>query len=163
MSLSIVVAMSKGNVIGRAGGLPWRLSADLRRFRRLTTGHTIVMGRKTYESIGRPLPERRTIVVTRQVEFSAPGVETAHSLAAALEMGSSANEEVFVVGGAEIYRQALALADRLYVTHVDADVRGDTFFPAIDDADWQEMEREDHPADEKNEFAMSFVIYERRI
>ncbi|MEX2188778.1 MAG: dihydrofolate reductase [Pirellulales bacterium] len=162
--LSILVAVSDTGVIGRDGELPWRLSADLRRFRRMTTGHAIVMGRKTYESIGRPLPERTNIVVTRQPAFTADGVVSAPDIDAAIRTAQTihgAEDEVFVVGGAEIYRQTLDRADRLYLTRVHANVAGDTYLPAIDFNHWRLVEESHHAADDKNEFPHTFAVYER--
>jgi len=159
--------MATNGVIGLAGDLPWKLSADLRRFKQLTTGHAIIMGRKTYESLqrrmpGRLLPDRTTIVVTRQAAFPvAPGALLAHSLPAALELAAG-DSEVFIIGGAEIYRAALPLVERMYVTTVAADVAGDTVFPDWDPARWQLTERSDHQADEKNDFDYGFLVYDRR-
>jgi dihydrofolate reductase len=162
--LSLLVAVSDTGVIGRDGGLPWRLSADLRRFRRLTTGHAIIMGRKTYESIGRPLPERTNIVVTRQSDFAANGVIVAGDIDAAIQSAQQihgAGDEVFIGGGAEIYRQTLDRADRLYLTRVHADVAGDTYLPPIDFSQWRLVEESRHAADEKNEFPHTFAVYDR--
>src|SRR3954452_22634299 len=129
MRVSLIAAVAENGVIGRDGGLPWHLSDDLRRFKRLTMGHTMVMGRRTWESIGRPLPGRRTVVVTRQSAYTvdADDVQVAHSLAAAVECAaSSGDDEAFIIGGAELYRDAIAAADRLYITRVHASVDGDT-------------------------------------
>lgn len=158
---SLIVAVSENGVIGRQGTLPWRLSADLRRFRRITMGHHLVMGRKTYESIGRPLPGRTSIVVTRQADYRAPGCLIASSLAAALDAAAQ-DDEVFIVGGAEIYRAALPRADRLYLTRVHAHVDGETRFPELDLDQWQLVSDERQPADAANEYAASFQIYDRR-
>lgn len=130
MIISIIAAMASNGAIGRDGGLPWHLPADLRRFRELTTGHTVIMGRKTFESIGRPLPERVNIVITRQAGFGEPGVTVAGSLEEALSMASGEGE-VFICGGGEIYLQALPLADRIYLTLIDRPFDGDAFFPEI--------------------------------
>lgn len=162
--ISLLVAVSSTGVIGRDNALPWKLSADLRRFRRLTTGHAIVMGRKTFESIGRPLPERTNIVVTRQAGYAAEGVIVASDIDAAIRKASEihgADDEVFIVGGAEIYRQTLERADRLYLTRVEADVAGDTYLPAIDFSQWKLVEETRFAADERNEFPHSFLVYER--
>jgi dihydrofolate reductase len=161
--LSLLVAVSDTGVIGRDNALPWRLSADLRRFRRLTTGHAIVMGRKTYESLGRPLPERTNIVVTRQADFAPPGVLVVHSIDAAIEQARKADgddSEIFIIGGAEIYRQTLSRADRLYLTRVHTDVEGDTHLQ-LDFDEWRLVEESQHPADEKNEFPHTYAVYER--
>jgi len=154
--------MTSRRVIGRRGGLPWRLSADLKRFKTLTMGHSIVMGRKTYDSIGQPLPGRTSIVLSRQPQpdWAAVGIRTAPSLDDALAQ-ASADDEVFIVGGAEIYALALPRADRLYVTWVDADVEGDTFFPQVDWGQWRLVSEEPHAADAKNEHPFRFAIYDR--
>lgn len=140
MLISIIAAMARNGVIGRDGRLPWRLPADLRRFRELTTGHAVIMGRKTYESIGRPLPDRVNIVITGQPNGLADGVLNAGSLAMALEM-SGGEDEVFIAGGGEIYTQALPFADRLYLTVLDADFNGDTLFPPIPLQEFRELYR----------------------
>jgi dihydrofolate reductase len=159
--ISIIAAMAENRVIGVNNTLPWRLPADLRHFRQLTTGHHVIMGRRNYESIGRPLPERTNIVVTRNRDYRAPGCEVRQSLEEALRDAGD-DPEVFVIGGAEIYRQALDKADRIYLTLVHADVPGDTFFPEFDARDWNEISRARHEADEKNPYACSFVTYDRK-
>lgn len=158
--LSIIVAMARNRVIGRDGDLPWHLSADLKRFRKLTTGHAILMGRKTYDSIGRPLPERRSIVITRNAGYHPEGVKIASSVESALSLVRD-DAEAFIIGGATIYEQALPLADRLYVTLVEAEVDGDTSFPEIDAAQWQLVSEEAHKADLKNDWPYRFLIYDR--
>jgi dihydrofolate reductase len=161
MTISIIVAMTADRVIGRDNTLPWRLPADLRRFKRLTLGHHLVVGRKTWESIGRPLPGRKMVVITRQRKFRADGVEVVHSIDDALAVArKNGEDEVFIAGGEEIYRQTLARAHRLYLTRVHATIEGDAFFPEYDAAAWTEVEREDRAADEKNPHAFSFVTYE---
>ena len=161
MTISVIVAMTADRVIGRDNTLPWRLPADLRRFKRLTLGHHLVVGRKTWESIGRPLPGRKMVVVTRQRGFRADGVEVVHSVDDALAVArENGEDEVFIAGGEEIYRQTLARAHRLYLTLVHATFEGDAFFPEYDAAAWTEVEREDRAADEKNPHAFSFVTYE---
>ncbi len=163
MSLSILVAVAENGVIGRGGDLPWHLAADLGRFKRLTIGHAIVMGRKTWESIGRPLPGRRMVVVTRQAGYRAEGVRVAAGLQQALEMAREAGDrEPFVVGGAEIYRQALPLASRLYRTRVLADVEGDTYFPKFQEAEWRLVESDPHEADARNDHPFCFELLKRR-
>jgi dihydrofolate reductase len=163
MRISIIAALSENGVIGRGGQLPWHLSADLQRFKRLTLGHSIVMGRKTWESIGRPLPGRRMIVVTRQSGYRAEGVEAAKSLDDALELSSVANDdEVFVIGGAEIYSLALPRADRLYLTLVHAKIDGDAVFPQIDWNAWQQTASEENVADHNNDYPFTFRVFERR-
>lgn len=158
--ISIIAALAENRVIGVNNTLPWRLPNDLKHFRRLTTGHAIVMGRKNYESIGKPLPERTNIVVTRNSGYRADGCLVAHSLDEALALAGN-DPEIFVIGGAEIYREALARAGRLYLTQVHAHVDGDTFFPEIEPNDWKETARERHEADEKHAYAYSFVVFER--
>ncbi len=161
MRISLIVAMSENRVIGREGGLPWRLSADLRRFKRLTIGHAIVMGRKTFESLGRRLlPGRTSIVVTRQKEYDGCGALVARDVDKAIRLAASDNE-VVIIGGAEIYRQALPRVERLYLTLVHANVEGDTFFPELEQGQWRLVEAERHAADEKNEYDYSFQILER--
>lgn len=161
MALSLIVAMTRRGVIGRGGTLPWKLSADLQRFKALTMGHHLLMGRKTYESLGRPLPGRTSVVITRQTGLSLPPqVLVAHSLDRAIEQAAS-DEQPFVIGGGEIFHEALPLVNRLYVTWVEADVPGDTFFPAWHPAEWQLSESQRHSANEKNEYDTTFCIYDR--
>jgi dihydrofolate reductase len=157
--LSLIVAMSKNQVIGRNGGLPWRLRSDLVRFKKITMGHTLIMGRKTFESIGRVLPGRRTIVISRTTN-AIDGVEIAASLEGALEMARQ-DSEPFVIGGGEIYRLALPLANRLYITRVEVNIDGDTYFPNIDFAKFTRMQRERMEASPGDEFPCTFEIWER--
>lgn len=152
--------MAENRVIGRENRLPWRLPADLRRFKSVTMGKPVIMGRKTYESIGKPLPGRSNIVVTRDPDYRAPGCQVVHSLEQALEAGAG-HAEVMVIGGAELYRQALGRAQRMYLTLVRAEVEGDTLFPDIEPQQWRELERESHRADEKNQYDYDFVILQR--
>lgn len=160
-SIVVVAAVARNRVIGSAGDLPWRLPADMRRFKAITLGKPMVMGRKTFDSIGRPLPGRRTIVVTRDPAWAAEGVETAPSLEAALALaGTGDPEEIVIAGGGEIYAQALPLADRMRLTWVEAEPEGDAMFPAFDAADWQETARERHPAEDGRP-AFDFVDYVR--
>ena len=162
MRLSLIVAMTPDRLIGRAGDLPWRLSADLQRFKRLTMGHTLIMGRKTFESIGRLLPGRKTVIVTRQADYRFPEATVVHSLEAAIESAAQAGEsEAFIIGGGEIYQQSLELVTQLHVTLVHAEVDGDTYFPDVDFTQWKLVEDEQHQADGKNEFDYSFRVYER--
>ena len=169
-TISLMVAMAKNRVIGRDNELPWRLKSDLQRFKKITMGKPIVMGRKTWESLGRPLPGRLNVVVSRQAEYALPeGAVLVHSIDEAIALVAEqqpTNTEVMVIGGAEIYQQALLQADRLYITHVYADVKGDAFFPSVNWNDWQEAQREDHKADpvgeaQKNPYDYSFVVYDR--
>ena len=155
-SIAIVVAMAENRVIGRDGGLPWRLPADMARFRSLTMGKPIVMGRRTHESIGRALDGRRNIVVTRRAGYRAPGCTVAASLEAALEAAADA-AEVAVIGGASIYEMALHVADRVHLTLVHASIDGDVRFPHIEPADWREVSRLERGADARNRYDVSFI------
>jgi len=157
--INLIVAMARNRVIGLNNALPWRLPEDLQFFKRTTLGHPIVMGRNTYESIGKPLPGRRNIVVSRQVDYLAPGCEVVGSLPAAIALCAEASN-VFVIGGAQLYEQALPLADRLLVTEIDADFSGDTFFPEFSGQGWRETHRETHQAESPNDFEFAFVTYE---
>jgi dihydrofolate reductase len=152
--------MAKNRVIGASGAIPWRLPNELQLFKRVTMGHHIIMGRKTWESIGRLLPGRTTIVVTRQNNYAVPGAIIAHTLADALAKGAS-DDEIFVVGGGELYREALPKADKLYLTIVDAEPAGDTKMPALNMAEWQEVSSEQHACDEKHAYAYRFSVYNR--
>jgi dihydrofolate reductase len=157
--ISIIVALAKNRVIGIENRLPWHLPGDMQWFRRNTLGKAVVMGRKTWDSIGKPLPDRRNIVVTRDAAFSAPGCTVVHSLDAAL--AAAGEGEVMVMGGEAIYRQVLPRADRLYLTLVDAEVHGDAWFPEFDWREWRESARTSMPADERNPFPYSFLILDR--
>ncbi len=158
-SLSLIVATDRRNGIGINNTLPWRLPEDLAFFKRTTSGHAIIMGRKTFDSIGRPLPNRRNIVVTRNPDWTHEGVQRAGSLDEAVRLAGEG--EVFVIGGAQIYVDAIRAADRLIVTEIDADYACDAFFPAIDPALWREVSREPHQSAD-NGWNYSFVIYQRR-
>ena len=161
MNVSLIVAMSDDRVIGRDGGLPWHLPADLRRFKQLTMGHYLLMGRKTYESIGRPLPGRTTVVISRQDDLELPeGVLRARSFAEALELAAG-EDEVFVIGGGQIYEQALPHATRLLITRVHARIDGDTHFPRFNPDQWRVVQDERHEPDEKNAYEYSFLTLER--
>jgi len=160
MKISLVVAMTAGGVIGRGNQLPWHLPADLRHFRRLTTGKPVIMGRRTHESIGRPLPERTNIVVTRNAAYQAPGCVVVHSLEDALQAAAH-HGEAMVIGGAELYRQALPRADSIYLTLVRHEFEGDTLFPDLDAAEWREVERTDCEADDSNPWPYSFIQLQR--
>jgi dihydrofolate reductase len=158
--IALIAAMAENRVIGRDNRLPWRLSADLRRFKSLTMGKPVIMGRKTYESIGKPLPGRSNIVVTRDRGYRAPGCTVVHSFEQAL--GAAAGQaEVMVIGGAELYRQSLERAQRIYLTLVKAEVDGDALFPDFEPRQWRELERESHRADEKNQYDYDFVTLQR--
>lgn len=158
MKVSLLVAVAESGVIGREGGLPWRLSSDLKRFKQLTMGHHLIMGRKTFESIGRVLPGRTSIVISRQSDLSLPaGCLLAHSLDEALRIAEAAGDgEAFVIGGAEIFALSMPRADNLYLTTVHANVPGDTYFRTPDLCDWKILQDERVPADEKNEYEHSF-------
>jgi dihydrofolate reductase len=158
--ISIIVAIANNRVIGLNNTLPWHLPEDLKRFRALTMGHHIIMGRKTYESLGRLLPGRTTVIVSRQAGYQIDGAKVAGSLQEAID-ACDGDDEVFVIGGAEIYRQALGLADRLYLTEIDAVFAGDAWFPEFDRTEWSECVREQ--AESGAGLRYSFVNYERRI
>lgn len=158
MKISLIVAYAKNRVIGRDNQLPWRLPADLQYFKKMTLDKPIIMGRKNYQSIGRPLPRRRNIIISRNPNFTAEGCIVADSLDAALAECDDA-PEVMIIGGAEIYQLTFEMADNLYITEVDAEIEGDTFFPDWEKSQWQEVSREAFPADEKNEFGFRFVRY----
>lgn len=159
--ISLIAAVAANRVIGINNGLPWRLPNDLRHFRLTTTGHAVIMGRKNYESIGKPLPDRTNIVVTRNRDYAAPGCVVAHSLPEAIA-AAGADTEIFVIGGAEIYAQALPLARRMHLTLVHADVAGDAYFPEFDWNAWQLVSREDHNVDDRHAYPYSFLTLERK-
>ena len=160
MLISIIVAVAKNGVIGKDNQLLWRLPDDLKRFKQLTLGHPMIMGRKTFESIGKPLPGRTSIVITNQKDFSVEGIIVAHSLDEALNIARGLEEkEAFIIGGGEIYKQALPLTDHLYVTEVDLVIDGDTFFEIANPAAWKETERIIHEPDERHALKFEFVNY----
>jgi dihydrofolate reductase len=161
MIVSLVAAAGLKNELGKDGKMPWHLPADLKHFKALTLGKPVIMGRKTFEAIGRPLPERRNIVVTRDSKFKAATAEVVHSLDEALKLAVDA-PEVMVIGGGEIYRAAWPQAQRIYLTRVRADFEADTFFPGVELEEWREVAREDHFENEKNTYDYSFITYERR-
>ena len=152
----MVVAVATNGVIGRQGDLPWRLSSDLKHFKALTLEKPVIMGRLTYESIGRPLPDRHNIVVSRQQGYGAPGCTVVDSLAGAIA-AAGAVPETMIIGGAALYRQALPITDVIHLTQVHAEIDGDTFFAGLNFEHWQEVEREDHQRDAKNQYDYSFV------
>ncbi len=160
MVRSFVVAVARNGVIGHTNGLPWRLPRDLAFFKRLTMGHPIIMGRKTYESIGKPLPGRLNIVVTRSPGFRAPGCTVVSSPEEAYRAAGGAGE-VFVIGGAQLYAAALPSADRIYLTEVESEIEGDTYFPAFDRSRWSETELERHARDERHAHSMRIVRLDR--
>ncbi|MEJ5081963.1 MULTISPECIES: dihydrofolate reductase [unclassified Ochrobactrum] len=166
--LSIVVAASENNVIGRDNDMPWKLSTDLKRFKAITLGKPVIMGRKTWESIGRPLPGRPNLIVTRDVAFKADGATIVSSLDAAIELGRELAaelgvDEVCIIGGGKIYAQALPFADRVHLTRVLATIDGDTFFPEIDSEIWQEVSSEEVPAGEKDSHPTRYIRYDRHV
>lgn len=167
MKLSMIVAVAENGVIGRNNALPWYLPNDLKYFKQTTMGKPVIMGRKTYESIGKPLPGRTNIVITRQADYQPEGVKVVSSVEAARELAESVclidgQEEAMIMGGAEIYALALPHTDRLYLTEVHADVDGDAFFPEYDKSLWQEVAREDFAAEGPNPYNYSFVVYEAK-
>lgn len=159
--ISLIVAVAQNGIIGTGGTMPWHITEDFAHFKAVTLGHSVIMGRKTYESIGRPLPRRRNIVITRNSELSIEGCEMATSLEGALAM-CEGEEEVFIIGGGEIYRQAMPLAHKLYITHVGISAEGDTRFPEIDPTIWREVSREEFAQGKEFDHPFSFVDYERR-
>jgi dihydrofolate reductase len=160
MQLSIIVAMDRNRVIGKGDALPWHISSDLKNFKKITMGKPIVMGRKTHESIGRPLPGRENIILTRDKTYQVEGCTVLHSMDEIFEHCKNV-EEVMITGGSEIYKLSLEQASRLYLTEVHTEIEGDTYFPEFDRDEWDEVSREDFEADEKNEFDYSFVLLER--
>ena len=161
MIVSLLVAMDEGRGIGRAGRLPWRLSTDLKRFRELTMGHHIIVGRKTFESIGKPLPGRLNVVVTRDTNYHRDGVTVVHSVDAALAAAGAA-EEVMVIGGADLFRLFLPRAERVHLTRVHGDIAGDIRWEPLDETRWRRITAEPHPADERHSHAMTFEMWEKR-
>jgi len=164
--LSMIVATADNNVIGKDNTMPWHLPADLAYFKKVTLGKPIIMGRKTYESIGRALPGRRNIVISRDEKYAVDGIDTVTSVAQALALvdgsdGSDAVAEIMVIGGGAIYQHCLPKADRLYITHIKAAIEGDTQFPSYDDGSWQKTESELRVSDEKNAYDLDFCVYKR--
>ncbi len=158
--ISIIAALARNRVIGVDNRLPWRLPADLKFFRCTTLGHAVIMGRKNYESIGRPLPQRRNIVLSTDPGYRAPGCEVRQSLAAALAAASD-DPEIFIIGGANLYAQALPLAERMYLTLIEAEFAGDARFPDYDEKEWREIAREEHAPDADNPYRFSFLTLQR--
>jgi dihydrofolate reductase len=161
MTLTILVAVSANNAIGKNNQLLWHLPADLKHFKNLTTGHPIVMGRKTYDSIGKPLPNRRNIVVTRQKDLAIEGVEVVNDIDAALSRCADENE-VFIIGGAEVYRMALPFVTKIYLTTVHKSYEADVFFPELNKEEWEEIELQYHSEDEKNSIPYTFSTLKRK-
>ncbi|MCQ6275156.1 dihydrofolate reductase [Bacillus sp. V3B] len=160
--ISYIVAMDKNRVIGKNNQLPWYLPADLQFFKRVTMGHPIIMGRKTYESIGKPLPGRENIIVTRNQEYKVEGCTVIHSVEELTKFTEEKQEEVFVIGGAELFQVTFPNVDRLYITMIEHEFEGDTFFPEFNETDWNLISTEKGPKDEKNPYDYSFNIYERK-
>jgi len=158
MSISLIAAVSENNVIGKDNKTPWHLPGDLRHFVEKTKGHHVIMGRRTYENLRGSLSDRINIVLTRQEDLKAEGFFVVHSLKEALEMAKD-DSEIFVIGGAEIFKEAMPLADKIYLTRVHATIDGDKFFPEIDEKEWKILEREDFKADGKNEYDYSFITF----
>ena len=159
--ISLIAAMGKNRELGFGNKLPWHLPDDLKRFKALTRGHAIIMGRKTYEAIGRPLPERKNIVITRNRDYVAPGCIVVASMEDAIKEAGDDNE-IFVIGGAEIYKLALPYADRMYLTLVDAEIPADVFFPEFDESGWVITKTEPHGTDEKHQWPYVFKVYEKK-
>jgi dihydrofolate reductase len=159
LKVSIIAAIAKNNVIGCKGKLPWDMPADLAHFKELTLDKTVIMGRQTYESIGKPLPQRKNIIVTRNLNFKVAGCQIVCSLEEAI--AKNQNDELMIIGGADLYQQALPLANNLYLTFIDAEVNGDTFFPQIDWKKWQEVAKEKHLADTNNPYNYCFIKFIR--
>jgi dihydrofolate reductase len=159
--ISIIAALARNRVIGTENCLPWRLPEDLAHFKALTLGHPVLMGRKTFESLGRPLPGRTNIVVSRNPDYAPPGCEVAGSVAAAVALCAGA-QEIFCIGGAQLYSQVLPLADRLYLTEVGVDAEGDAWFPEVDHSAFREVSRESHRGEKGDALDFDFVLYERR-
>ncbi|MFS0670373.1 dihydrofolate reductase [Peribacillus frigoritolerans] len=160
--ISLIVAMDQNRVIGKNNKLPWHLPADLQYFKKVTMGHPIVMGRKTFESIGRVLPGRENVIVTRNQEFKAEGCVVLHDIAEIKMFADNHEEEVFVIGGAEIFKEILPFTDRLYITEIHETFEGDTFFPEIDENEWDEISSNPGNIDEKNRFAHDFIILQKK-
>ena len=163
MNISIIVAITENNIIGRDNGMPWHLPADLKYFRERTTGHHIVMGRKTFESIGggRPLPNRVSIIITKQKDYKANGCLIAHSLEEAIEIAKG-QDELFIIGGKQIYDQSLALANKMYITRIHTHIDGDTSFPQYDENQWEMTSYTEREADGKNAYPLSFLVFEKK-
>jgi len=159
--IKLIVAKASNNVIGDKNNLIWHLPNDLKHFKNLTTGHPIIMGRKTYESLGRPLPNRTNIIITRDQNFIDDQIIITHSLEQALAKANEIQEDVFVIGGGEIYKQAMEYVDVIYLTEVHHEFNGDTYFPEIDEESFEEVERVHHMKDEKHPYSYSFITYKR--
>ncbi|MFT4414118.1 dihydrofolate reductase [Fredinandcohnia humi] len=161
MMISLLFAMDKNHLIGKDGDLPWRLPADLAYFKRVTMGHPVIMGRKTYVSIGRPLPGRENIIVTRDLNYEADGCKVIHSIEEIVKLNNERNEELFVIGGAEIFKEILPFTDRLYITEIEEEFEGDVFFPIFNKSEWKLISKEKGVRDTKNPYDYTFLVYER--
>jgi dihydrofolate reductase len=166
MIISLIAAVTENHVIGKNNDLPWHLPDDMKYFMQTTKGHVVIMGRKNYESLPpkfRPLPERTNILVTRQKNFIAPGCTIVNSLEAGIQIAKQSNEqELFIIGGAEIFELSVALADRIYLTEIKTEIEGDTFFPKFDKSKWKEASRRPHAKDDRHKYDFDFVIYEKK-
>jgi dihydrofolate reductase len=160
--ISFIVAMDKNRVIGNKNRLPWHLPADLQYFKRVTMGHPVIMGRKTYESIGRPLPGRENIILTRDENYTVDGCTVLHSVSDIKELEKQNNDELFVIGGAEIFKETFTIANRLYITMIEEEFEGDTYFPNFDKNEWVLVSKEKGPRDEKNPYNYYFLVYEHK-
>lgn len=166
MIISIIAALGKNNCIGKNNSLPWNLPADLQHFKDLTKGKPIVMGSRTFESIGKPLPQRENIVLTKDPAYQAPGCKITHSIEQAIQLAEQSemgrvSGEVMICGGESVYKQFLTVARRMYLTFIDGDFDGDAYFPEFDKTEWKETQREAHQADEQNPYDYTFVIFEK--
>ena len=167
MKISIIAALGNNRIIGNKNSLPWSLPSDMEHFKKLTMGKPIIMGQKTFESIGKALPDRENIILSRDLNYSIPGCQVAHSLDEAIELAEKSSlgkksQEVMICGGASVYVQYLPRAERMYLTFIDNDFEGDVFFPEFDVSDWQEVERVSCQSDQKNKYGYSFVVLERK-
>lgn len=158
--ISIIVAVAQNNVIGNQNQLIWHISEDLQFFKKTTLGHAVIMGRKTFESIGKPLPKRKNIIITRNSNFNTNGCIIANSLNEAID-AAKPDDEIFIIGGGTVYREALNIADKVYLTRIHKDYEGDTFFPELNTSEWEEIERTDFERGEKFEYPFSFITYKR--
>ncbi len=160
--ISLIAAIGKNNELGKNNTLLWHMPADMKHFKDATVLHAVIMGRKTFESIGKPLPNRRNIVISRDANYKQKGIEVVNSLAAAFDLFPNQNEELFVIGGSEIYKQTMPIADKLYITHIDAeDSEADSFFPEIIPIVWNEISHKEHKKDSENPFNYTFSVYEK--
>ncbi|HEV8515638.1 MAG TPA: dihydrofolate reductase [Cyclobacteriaceae bacterium] len=161
----MIAALARNGVIGKANDLPWHLPDDMKFFMQTTKGHHVIMGRKNYESLPekfRPLPNRTSIVVTRQHDYKAPGCIVVHQLEDGVKMAAKNGEpELFIIGGSEIYKLAMPIADKLYLTEIDAEIEGDTFFPSYKKESWREISRQHHSSDDRHQFSFDFVVYKK--